>query len=579
VNSFFGLSHTFFNLPHSQCFPGNFNAPSKVQIPPTDNKSPTTFLAKGDWLQGTMDIINEGLMSEDTENLRVSPMALVRCSRGGKTRSLRELGFKLKKERPEAAVIFVSFNHFSPLQEWEQVDPLGALCRRIAFAASSDQSESHQYNEFCQMDVKSDHILKWLANTPCVLLIDELNNISPRVDDAMKSLVSFLTQNFLTPRDRYFVFSSHLVETTRKWESYFSTISHSSRKVIVQPLPLAPSLIQIATAFNWWTISPTIVLYCGLIPAMLRMYRQEEMSVIKQHLPSSKRDAVIQLCIDSGLVNDSSVKWLLASFFSNIPSNESMPPLRPLMDFDSRNEVWIPFHLITVLREFARYTSPGLERIVRHIANLLDDALLHSKTRRGDGWEALFQSVLLIRLLSNSFHSGLCLLPLPLEEYKDCHISHNELLNGKNRLDQITSINSLVANIGTPLKFPAIAVYSPTNAKFVDYDLVLALFDKNQVRTLFGYQLKKGKVRPGDTIKQGVKNRTSPLLNRHFWIRGIPSQTTESRRDKWTLVNENDIKEFFGASGSSWIPSQWDQLQSEQDELVAKRISNVSLTE
>jgi hypothetical protein len=559
--------------------PGNFNAPSKVQIPPTDNKSPTTFLAKGDWLQKTVDKINEGLMEKDTESVRVSPMALVRCSRGGKTRSLRELGFKLKKERPEAAVIFVAFSHFSRLQDWEQVDPLGALCRRIAFAASSDQSDPRQYDEFCQMDVKSVHILEWLANTPCVLLVDGLNYISPSVNDSIAPLVSFLTQNFLTLRDRYFVFSSHLVETTKKWENYFSTISQSSRSVFIQPLPLAPSLIQVATAFNWWTISPTTVLYCGLIPAMLVMYRQEEMSDFQQYLPSSIRDAVIQLCIDSGLVNDSSVKWLLASFFSSIPSNKSMSPLRPLMDFDSHNEVWIPFHLITVLREFSEYVSPGLARIVQVIANLLDDALLHSKTGRGDGWEALFQSVLLIRLLSNSFHSGLCVLPLPLEEYKDCHISHNELLNGKSRFGQIASIDSLVENIGTPLKFPAIAVYSPTNANFVDYDLVLALFDKNQVRTLVGYQLKQGKDTPGDTNKQGAKYRTSPLINRHFWIRGIPSQNTECRDDEWTLMNENDIKEFFGASGSSWTPSQWDQLQGEQQELVANQIGKIFLTE
>jgi hypothetical protein len=40
-------------------------------------------------------------------------MALVRCSRGGKTRALKEIGLALKEKMPECVVLSVSFNAFS----------------------------------------------------------------------------------------------------------------------------------------------------------------------------------------------------------------------------------------------------------------------------------------------------------------------------------------------------------------------------------------------------------------------------------------------------------------------------------
>jgi hypothetical protein len=71
---------------------------------------------------------------------RVPPMALVRCSRGGKTRSLRELACLLKTKLPDVAVIFISLNDFSTLETWENNDQIGALCRRIAYMSLKDRA-------------------------------------------------------------------------------------------------------------------------------------------------------------------------------------------------------------------------------------------------------------------------------------------------------------------------------------------------------------------------------------------------------------------------------------------------------
>ena len=58
-------------------------------------------------------------------------MALVQCSRSGKTRALKEIALALKEQIPECVVLSVSFNAFSCVQKWEQEDPIEELCRRM----------------------------------------------------------------------------------------------------------------------------------------------------------------------------------------------------------------------------------------------------------------------------------------------------------------------------------------------------------------------------------------------------------------------------------------------------------------
>ena len=84
----------------------------------------------------------------------------------------------IRKELPGVAVIYVSFNDFSSLDPWEMRDPVGALCRRIAFAALKGREEfptDDDFDSFRQTMVTEGDILSWLGDTPCILLMDELN--------------------------------------------------------------------------------------------------------------------------------------------------------------------------------------------------------------------------------------------------------------------------------------------------------------------------------------------------------------------------------------------------------------------
>ena len=181
--------------------------PTEVALTPL-NEGESTFIAPSGWIMDQVNFIIEKLANEDTPSERVPPMALVRCSRGGKTRALTEIAFALKEKMPECVVLSVSFNAFSCVKDWEQEDPIGALCRRIAFAAvlskpGSQLKESDYNRHVATMNVKPADILSWLKHNPCILIIDELNLLNVLQGNASaEEFAAFLKINFLMEANR-----------------------------------------------------------------------------------------------------------------------------------------------------------------------------------------------------------------------------------------------------------------------------------------------------------------------------------------------------------------------------------------
>jgi hypothetical protein len=199
---------------------------------------------------------------------RVQPMALVRCSRGGKTRALEEIGHCLRRKRPEVAVICVSFNDYSSIQDWEHPDPVAALCRRIAFAALNIKNATkHDYDRFAKTNVTGSDILNWLKDSPCVLLIDEFNLLNMTREQA-NPMADFLKTHFLFDSGRFFVFSSHVLPKSVSLANFMDSVS--DRGVKLRQLPLVPSNLRDArTKLGWPTLTVREALYRGRIPALI----------------------------------------------------------------------------------------------------------------------------------------------------------------------------------------------------------------------------------------------------------------------------------------------------------------------
>jgi hypothetical protein len=115
---------------------------------------------------------------------RVAPLSVVRCSRGGKSRALLQIANLMKGQKGNlfgsdqpVVALYVSFNDYTSLDDtWEQDNPLQVLLRRVAFLALRNKVSFGEYMR-SQPVWNTEVFLNWLGDTPCVLLIDELNNL------------------------------------------------------------------------------------------------------------------------------------------------------------------------------------------------------------------------------------------------------------------------------------------------------------------------------------------------------------------------------------------------------------------
>jgi hypothetical protein len=103
---------------------------------------------------------------EDSPNDCKSPFGVMRCARGGKTRTLLELASSLAKKEPDTIVLFVSCNDNTSVEKWEKGNPLGAICRHLVLPLQPEGLSSNQ-----RMSCKSLVIADWVTiNDGCVVL-------------------------------------------------------------------------------------------------------------------------------------------------------------------------------------------------------------------------------------------------------------------------------------------------------------------------------------------------------------------------------------------------------------------------
>ena len=223
---------------HMLCAPTDV-APPDVSV----RADQPPFVGPEGWRAETVRLIEEHFPEADDDlgAYRKPPMFVGRCSRGGKSRALAEVCAMFKQRHPDCAVILISLNDTTTLQAWEHDDPVGAICRRIAFSAYKHRSTTTFRTFFEKYSVSEQLILKWLGAAGCMVGIDELNNLDAFQDSTGSSSVSvFIKENFLATAGRYTVFSSHVAPTGRQLTAYMESSRNSKRDVIVRELPTVP---------------------------------------------------------------------------------------------------------------------------------------------------------------------------------------------------------------------------------------------------------------------------------------------------------------------------------------------------
>ncbi len=378
--------------------------------------------------------LQAGMNSQETNLSRVQPLALIRCSRGGKTRVLLELNKMLRERLPDIAVIYVSFNDFSSLEAWEIRDPVSALCRRIAFTALRERTITREgFKVFNHTLVQENDIIQWLGNTPCLLLIDELNLLELDCFGA-PLMATFLKETFLCQRGRYFAFSSHVLPSGHGLADFMDSISE--RGIMIHQLPLIPSISDARSKFNWPDLTVRQALFRARVPALISYTRG------RVNPPFDKRKGVIDLLFHSW--NDVKVKELLSSFISG----ESSAVPEPLLQLMSASPVegqgkiiWIPYHMTHVLQSIMNIAtlSPEIRKVVQIIRDMLH-GFETGKVSGGDSWEALFAISAIARVATGHFCS---LLPLDSVSFANCRVSYNYLWKQKQVGTEFTHITMM----------------------------------------------------------------------------------------------------------------------------------------
>lgn len=535
-----------------------YEPPLQITLPAVYEKEDEIqpFLAPKDWLKDTAKMVLEQADLEETNNPRVSPVALVRCSRGGKTRSMVELASEVRKHDSSYGIVYVTFNTNTSLMETPVRDPMAELCVRIAFTALKDRSEpsdkKRKFLEFSRATrVSPTWVEHWLGTQKCILFIDELNLLQ---DSIGAKVAIFLKQHFLIQSGRGLVFSSHVASFNNLLVDFMS--SRSKRRVISRPLPIIPSLHETRVHFQMPDLSAQDALFLGLIPGLIverKMHRA----------PTTSRINTVEKFLGT-IQNREDVCRLLRSLLTGAGIDS---PLQELTTTDLKDDGtqifrWIPFHMHYVLDRISQ-DCPYVDAHMRHClsSGIVDlfRQFAGTKWEAGDAWEALFLIVLIVRCLTETFDETV--VPLRPLITGSIQVQYNGPLNG--HVDFFRETNPVDFVDGIPLRswVPAgtcaLSIYYPGHARFEAYDVILAFWTADGSRLLYGYQLKEGSTIPAVFAFDQV-------FTKCFLIRGKAMQGRRSVR-LWHSVSDTELDNFFGVSAVQWSAKQWRKLQEKPD--------------
>jgi hypothetical protein len=233
--------------------------------------------------------------------------------------------------------------------------------------------------------------------------------------------------------------------------------------------------------------------------------------------------------------------------------------LRGLMTADLKDDEiilhWIPFHMVYTLSQIYQHGIIFLPGEMRSCVNGIVGLFRQfesSTCQSGDAWEALFLIVLIVRCLTTSFDETV----VPLNSYvsRDVPVAYNCPLDST--VDFCTETDPIRFVGGIPdkswsLGTAAISIYYPGHAKFAAYDVILARWDAEGNRYLYGYQLKEGSTIPW-----------SYAFNQFYGsylIRGAAPRESASLR-MWRSLSDAELDTFFGVSAAQWSAKQWKRL-------------------
>ncbi len=484
--------------------------PAKVLAQPIEGLHPKLFIGGEPWLTNNVEIIRKTLTLVDEGSSKSSSrkpvFAVVRMTRGGKTRALQELTNALRSANIVA--VFISFNGSTPFRQAERANLQEAFDRRVMYALRRDRDLMWQ-------DCGSEPgcVQKWFDDCQdAVLLIDEINiPLDPTSSDqAQQDLWTMLKTTFLV-KNRSLVFSSHVNESYSQATSDFMS-TPSVRPVIT----IAPPLIDdpagvVAALRSTRRITVETIAVFGRVPGQVLDSEGAVTRILdaRATAPLDMQDFA-RACLKS----DASVA-------------ERLPlVLRQLAFFDVRDGqkhfTWTPY-AIAVLQ----HRDEDLGKLFRSVFAF--------KERSGDVWELIVLLAVLLHLESREPHPY-----MPKLSEGEIRVVHLDPAH--------KTVCALLEWVNDTKPSGAVLLVYPLAADFQDYDILVMSKRTNKWRVAGGWQCK---------TTRGYPERPAPVPGSSWMMNGAAPQTSKKRNDGWTMATAPLTLSFLGSSLATAVPNLW----------------------
>jgi hypothetical protein len=469
------------------------------RLPIVEPRTKPKRFIREEWLAGQIEIIMKHFKNKDGETVsdRVPPMALVAHSGAGKTRALKELSKALQTNYDNLSVIYITFNSSTDFRLKESTRPLDSLLARIAFAIADPNviqgRPFHDINSTLQFVTTSKEIDNWLKDKPCILCIDELNNLIPsqRLDEPdMREVANFLKDVFLVRANRYFIFSSHVKATTLNLTYFMS--SASDREVYVAEFPVFESTTEVSEVLK--DRSPVHPMIYGNSPGL---------AYVTQKTPTYPSTRVEQ-CLKS-LTTTPSASEVINNLFSGECS--SLSEFDTITRISSNHRVWIPVFLIELFKS-NKLSNLNIKYKIQ-AENVLD-LLGRAKLDSGEAWEVVVLCTLFFRILD-------CLLTnQPTNPSQIPYYGWIPSLPPNFTIDvqyPPHDLKSVISKLSKPGSSPSVILSYPKQSDFANYDILVAVtYSSTEPVKIWGYQCKAGEL---PTEKPNPSVTTSIVLRSH----------------------------------------------------------------
>lgn len=502
-------------------------------------------------------ILDEITKEEDKKGTyRKRPLVISRFARGGKSTSLCAI-FDLLAKSQTAYPLAINFNGSSNFSMLPGESQANAIFRLIVAQLQGTDSQIAQRCEPKTLD-------NFIGETPCVLLIDELNIVGNPLDVEASNLLKSL---FLRKKNRMLAFTTHVPMTADyDVKNFMANLSNGGNFAISQPYSTDLAQLQMMhdTCSGLTAIEAAFYGYC---PALIFSGKAHSIIASEKFRSSSpyRVDKVHSFDVVCDLIAElrtGDPRWGVQEIGNNKCAEHRRYYAFCSVSTDQSGSLrirWPLCYLLEIFRTLPNLTKPGYSISSEAVANILDNlSSSGQQTNTGLDWELVVQAALMLQFADTVLNNA----PLPLElgapQHWPLHARHIKFPPRVHTLMEAKLfISELLQKTTGPTLFlitPAagdlnvldgFAVYTPGTDNMRGRPKNHAGWRPGIV--VHGFQCNAGREIP--------TKAAPPMTHKSFLVRGKPAMEHSLMRN-WECLSRKQTMKLLGWSLEPFMPAE-----------------------